>query len=422
MTVDSRGLDSVGSVIRLFEGISAIKKFTYGNNPPFDHQLSMCYRVVGKTKDIFLQGPAPNATVITMDENWNRVYQGLEDLKKKFINHENNGDKPIYAFLTTIEDEGVTIWGLCPDSWFLEQPEESEKENKKGGEKGEPKDNKDKGGDKEAEKKKEENTPLKKLGFFNKTVKQYLKSRQWATAFNEALKVIPEDKRKDPTTTSFAILFLASVTSRTIPWFGKVAWGLSYKNGIVALTQIPLMVKSNRDQYFQWSFVPKSGSWNEQSLHSTYGKNGGMQTYSSFTKLRKFLEDECVPLSDKASTYGFTRDGKKGAVEEPKNQTLTRDIDDKKNDENTNELLDQARDNGYTESLNESYQYALSYLVNEQYHIIGEYSKSYFGSSKDVEDDPDNVGKDPNVLPTGDPYKNTLKFGANNTPLIGPQY
>ena len=272
---------------------------------PFEKQRSMTFRVLNQMRQIFLMGPAPGAKILTMDEDWDRSAPGcmLNDVKKKML------EKKVYGFVTYLEGEGTTIWCLTPDNLLVDperlqvnvkpiEPKEAKKpidskeakdsfvyssekkrdfnlhlrranksmlvvekdpDNNKDIDLGEPPfrmkntthlpkidpvpDKEDSKDDNKDDKNKENKSdPLGPLARFNNIVKKYIKGKQWMTAFNEAKKAMGDNNQEPP----FAISFVASVTLKPMPFFGKVAWGIALKNDVISLIKNPVCNKTPR--------------------------------------------------------------------------------------------------------------------------------------------------------------------------------
>lgn len=320
--IETKGINSPNDVIGLFSGI---KKFSLSPEP-FVNQLSMVFRVVGKMRALYLLGPLKESSIKSMADSWDKYESVKSSLSKRGI----------YGILVQYPNEGVTIWGLILDSSI-------------------------------------------DLDKFNSEITPNFKQRLWASAYSNSIKIL--GKSEAP----FAISFIASITERAIPFFGRVAWGTAVVNDVVSLTQIPLM-NNNKDQYFTWSFVPKKPI-TESQLYSTYGKGGGEQNYKDFVKFRTFLEKECEALNSKGE-YSFS-----------KGQDSPLDRYNK-----TDQPKDPSRESRL-ESLNNALKY--------KYHLIHE----------DIVDraDPDFIGQDKASFPSGEPYINNLKT-SGTVPILGALY
>ncbi len=438
-----------------------ISKLFNINDDPYNKKLTMLYKQVGKMRDIFIKGPSKSVkNILTMDESWGEPF---EKTKSKLI------DKGVYAFVTKADGEGATIWGLIPDDSFLGDNEAKTHSTKKvkleddgdvsqlnkeadreladkNAETNKTKNDKDKEDDaKDDASREDQSSSLGKLTKFNNTVKGDIKGRRWMTAFNNAQKEMPvgENGQKGA---PFAIAFVASYTENSIPWFGKVAWGVAVKNDVISLTQIPLMLQGNKDQYFVWSFVAKIPI-TDSELTGKFGKGGGESNYSNFKKLRDYLNKECEPLNERGE-YSFAKGGEKTTQspdksksrpdekgkEDSKNKTDTQNKTDNKSETNTQSKTDplhaaqqklnqtntQSINDSYIHSVTESIEIAQSFLMDETYRM---YEYSGFGRSSDDDDGKADVGSDRATFPSGSPYLNKIKnSGYNEVPMLGPLY
>lgn len=378
------------------------------NSDPYNGKLTMLYKQVGQMRDMFIKGPCRSVkTILTMDDSWKAPFSNV---KKRLV------DSGVYAFLTVMEGEGTTIWGLIPDDSFFKSGENyNYSYNNYYIKEEEDNNSEENSNEEETTSDSENNSGLGKLQRFNDTIKSDIKGRRWMTAFNTAQKKMPvgDDGRRGA---PFAVAFIASYTENSIPFFGRVAWGVAVKNDVISLTQIPLMVQGNKEQYFVWSFVPKMPI-TDQQLTNKYGKGGGESSYSKFKDLRKFLQSECEPLNERGE-YSFAKGGGKEAESPDEGEERP---DSNVNTKESNPLIHAAKNNqnikdSFLYSVKESIEVAQSFLIDEAYRIY-EASRFY---DDDTEDD---VGTDRSTYPSGYPYLNKIKkSGFRDVPLLGPLY
>ena len=410
-------ISSDSDIKRLFSsaGISDISMETYPSESPFKDKRSMSFRKIGSMRDVFMKGPCRSSLIYTMDESWSIVDANLEKLKKELIK------KNIYGFITYMKGEGATLWCLIPNTYFTTSSKESFRgmkkkvvneddnaeadkpvENKKDNEEPNKKDKEEP--DKKEPNKKEAPTSSANLGslsYFNDIIKSDIKGRRWMTAFNTAQKEMPVDDNGIKNV-PFAISFMSSITKQDLPFFGRCAWGIAVAEGIVSITQIPLMISSNRNKLFVWSYVSKTPI-TQNELYSKFGKGGGEASFNQFMNFRKFINDECEPLN-KAGDYSFAKSNdQKQDIKTNNTQT------DSTDDNNENEL---------TKSVEESYEVARTFLINEVYNISeagGRYS--YYDDNDDYNaDSPDTSA----TFPQGNPCIN--KLGSGQYPELGPLF
>ena len=248
MSIDSHGIDSVSNVLSLLSGVPNFDP----SNDPFKDQKAMAFREIGKMRDLYLKGPHPLSKVLTSIDSWSSISSSLEFVRAKL---SNTG---IFGVLSYMEGEGASVWGIIPDSRFT-------------------------------------------VGTLGEAISKDMKDKKWATAFTTA------QKGMEGNAAPFAISFVASVTLRTIPFFGRVKWGVAIVDEIISLTQVPTMVSVNSNEYFTWSFVPKK-ILSEDDLYSLAGgKNGGEKDYTRFKDFREYLLKECEPLNPQAK-YSFANE------------------------------------------------------------------------------------------------------------------
>lgn len=395
-------ISSDSDIKRLFSsaGISDMSMETYPSESPFKDKRSMSFRKIGSMRDVFMKGPCRSSLIYTMDESWSIVDANLEKLKKELIK------KNIYGFITYMKGEGATLWCLIPNTYFTTSSKESFRNTKK--KVVNEDDNAE--ADKPVENNKENEEPDKKgassssanlgsLSYFNDIIKSDIKGRRWMTAFNTAQKEMPVDDNGIKNV-PFAISFMSSITKQDLPFFGRCAWGIAVAEGIVSITQIPLMISSNRNKLFVWSYVSKTPI-TQNELYSKFGKGGGEASFTQFMNFRKFIVDECEPLN-KAGDYSFAKSN------------------DQKQDVSNNPQTDSNKDNTeneLTKSVEESYEVARTFLINEVYNIT-EAGRSYYYDDNDDynKDSPDTSA----TFPQGNPCIN--KLGSGQYPELGPLY
>ena len=248
MSIDSHGIDSVSNVLSLLSGVPNFDP----SNDPFKDQKAMAFREIGKMRDLYLKGPHPLSKVLTSVDSWSSISSYLESVRTKL---SNTG---IFGVLSYMEGEGASVWGIIPDSKFT-------------------------------------------VGTLGEAISKDMKDKKWATAFTTA------QKGMEGNVAPFAISFVASMTLRTIPFFGRVKWGVAIVDEIISLTQVPTMVSVVSSEYFTWSFVPKK-ILSEDDLYSLAGgKNGGEKDYTRFKDFREYLLKECEPLNPQAK-YSFANE------------------------------------------------------------------------------------------------------------------
>lgn len=408
-------ISSDSDIKKLFSsaGISDMSMETYPLESPFKDKRSMSFRKIGSMRDVFMKGPCKTSLIYTMDESWTIVDANLEKLKKELIK------KNIYGFITYMKNEGATLWCLIPNTYFTTSSKESFRniktkvvkeddnadnpgENNKDEEPDKKDPDKEKPDKEEPDKKESPSSSadLGSLSYFNDIIKSDIKGRRWMTAFNTAQKEIPADDT-GVKNVPFAISFMSSITKQDLPFFGRCAWGIAVAKGIVSITQIPLMISSNRNKLFVWSYVSKTPI-TQNELYSKFGKGGGESSFNQFMNFRKFITDECEPLN-KAGDYSFAKSN------------------DQKQDVNNNPQTDSDKDNAeneLTQSVEESYEVARTFLINEVYKIT-EAGRSYYNN--DDNDDYNTDSPDTSAtFPQGNPYIN--KLGSGQYPELGPLY
>lgn len=391
MTIPERNLNNSRIVDSLFTG-TGINPFNI-NKSPFVKQRSMTHVVPANLNKLYNLAPINLVKNIrTLSDDWSLNGVNLNPVKDKLIKDDT------YGFLTNVNGEGITLWGILPD---------------------------DKWSGKEG------------LLELDGLIKENIKSRKWRTAYQVA---------KDSLGTSnppFRPVFAATVTVQEegIPFFGRVAWGVAVANDIVSLTQIPTM-NGNRSDYFTWSFASKDFVTEDELYKAAGGKNGGEGDYTRFAKFRTWLSENCAPLNPKGE-YPFAKgnekpidhddkDAQPKPGEAPKDQDTSSDQGDTKSQDSQSEEnpLIQASKEINKESLelsiNKSRLMAEVFLKRNN-TLINEYS---LYNDEDNED-PDYIGKDngsggvdgdKSTYPSGKPYVNKLKVNADGVPNVGPIY
>ena len=248
MSIDSHGIDSLSNVLSLLSGVPNFNP----SSDPFKNQKAMAFREIGKMRDLYLKGPHPLSKVLTSVESWSSISNYLESVRS------NLSGKGIFGVLSYIEGEGASVWGIIPDSTFT-------------------------------------------LEKFGEVLNKDMKDKKWATAFTTA------QKEMEGNAAPFAISFVASMTLRTIPFFGRVKWGVAIVDEIISLTQVPTMVSVSASEYFTWSFVPKKILSEDDLYGLAGGKNGGERDYTRFKDFREYLLTECEPLNPQAK-YSFANE------------------------------------------------------------------------------------------------------------------
>lgn len=353
MTIQAT-VTSYSDIKNLFSGMSF-----FNDSEPYREQLSMIYRSVGKMREIFLRGPLRDSKILlppSEDDNGDKWPSPFTSSIISNLNKDN------ISFCTSLDKEGCTIWSLVPDSSIGKDL-----------------------------------LPI---------IKNDIKGRRWATAFNTA-------RQKTDTESPFAISFIASYTFNPIPFFGRVAYGIAMVDDVISLTQIPLLVSSNREQYFTWSFVSKLPI-TDKELISQYGNGGSEKNYSDFIKFREFLNSECEPLNPNGD-YSFARGDASSNPKPSQNPDLEGDGQDNRQ-ESDNTLTAHVNEESLIKSRNESLFRAEDFLYSG-YSYIDEASSRRESSYKD-----DGVVSDARQsLPSGEPFINKIKKEAG-IPIYGPLY
>lgn len=313
------------------------------------NRVTCLSRLTGKLRDTFFNGPCRGTTILTLDKTWPTPL----DRARAFL-YQNN----LYGFcLQGVNKEGASIWVLTPDDNF--------------------------------------NTESL-YGVINNDIL----SRKWMSAVNDAQKEMPVYRRNDP---PFALMCVLSFSFIKIPWFGRVAWGTGYSNGVLSLTQIPTM-NGNKKEYCTWSFVCKDPSFNEEALYKEYTQGGSESTYESFKKYRDFLlSDQCEPANPDGN-YSFLKDQKNTQDNTQDNNSV-----DLENPQENNPLISAATREGFLKSRSLSY-------ISAKKHLLMEYSLSY-----DKNEDPDVSSSTTTTSPKSTPFVSDIKK-ENNYPIIGPVY
>ena len=334
-------VDSTSVISQIFSSVSDFNMQT-----PFERQRSMTFRSVGEMKPYFLNGPLRNSKIFTPDKDWNLGSLSLNTVRDKLTS------MGLYGILTGMQDEGGTVWILTPDSKWS---------NKEG---------------------------IKEL---DRIISSDISGRRWMSAFTTAQK---EMKNSDA---PFALTAIVSVTCQILPFFGRVAFGTAFKEGVISLVQIPTM-GSNKNQYFSWLFVPKDKSMDSNDWINKFGKGGGENDYSKFTKIREYLWNEC----DQANIQGDYTQNKDTKQEKPKEDKKEEPVEDPSK---SNPLLDAAMGKQNKPE---------SYITESLYNARSFISEVYLGHPV-FESDED--GEDTKV----DPYENKLKM-EGGIPKFGPLY
>lgn len=312
------------------------------------NRITCLSRLTGKLRDTFFKGPCRDTTILTLDKVWPSPL----DRARAFL-YQNN----LYGFcLQGIDKEGASIWVLTPDDAF----------------------------DTES---------------LYEVINDDILSKKWMSAVNDAQKEMPEDRRNDP---PFALMCVLSFSFNKIPWFGRVAWGTGYFNGVLSLTQIPTM-NGNKKEYCTWSFVCKDPSFNEEKLYKEYTQGGNESTYDAFKKYRDFLlSDQCEPANPDGD-YSFLKDQNNNL-----GNTDTDNNDEEENKE-SNPLIDAATKEGFFRSRTLSYSSAKK-------HLLMEYSIFH-----DKDEDQGESSGTTTASPKSSPFISDIRR-ENNYPVIGPVY
>lgn len=365
--LDFNGLKNDAMIDEVFQGIP---KFNLNN--PFNKQRCMTYRRSdGKVLNLFKNGPLQKSRVYTMDESWSSVGDiDLSPIQEALFKNR------IYGVLTNLDGEGSTIWCFRINKKWASRDKEGILE-------------------------------------LNKLIKSDLKSRRWNTAINKVYNEL-EDKQEEGLRTLCLASF--SYQKNNMPFFGRVAYGLAYANHVISLTQIPLMVNSNRDQYFTWSFLPKdsTGISSQEDLQSKFGKGGGERDYDTFVKIRGFLFKDCEPLNQDGS---YKEVGKEDSTNNEQSSSSSQEEQERENP------IQQASDALNNESL--YYSVSKSIMIAEsfakrEYRLINEGSASGDEDEEELYDDSDEKDTD-TIYPKGQPYINKLTL-EKGIPVLGPQY
>lgn len=379
--LDFSGLKNDSMIDELFQGIPK-----FNNKNPYDKQRCMTYRRSdGKVLDVFKNGPLQNSKVYTIDEPWPSVGGvNLAPVQDAILKSR------IYGVLTTLANEGSTIWCFRVNKKWADKETEGILE-------------------------------------LNELIKSDIKSRRWNSAINKVYSELEDNQQEGIRT-----LCLASISYQKdkIPFFGRVAFGIAYANNIISLTQIPLMVSSNRDQYFTWSYVPKdsTGISSQDDLQSRFGKGGGEKDYNTFVKIRDFLLKECEPLNS-TGTYKEVGKDKPDNNQSPES---SKDGEPPKEGETSKEggsenPLQQASDEINKESLDLSVRRSIRIaesFAKREYRLLNEVRGSWNSGGDDDEEDlyGDSAGEDADIVyPKGLPFINKIKL-IQGIPVLGPQY
>lgn len=362
MAISDRSLSSQ-DIVRGLTGGWSVYDFNTGD---MRNTVTCLSRLTGKLRNTFFKGPCRNSKILTLD-NINQWPSVFKDRALKFFKDQN-----LYGFcLLDSNNEGASVWLLTPDDSFL--PEGSGEEA---------------------------------LGFI---INSEITGRKWMTAVSKAQQQLPENRRNDP---PFALMGVLSVSFKEIPWFGRVAWGSGYANGILSLTQIPTM-NDNKSEYCTWSFVCKDSSFNEEKLYKEFTQGGNESTYTTFAKYRDFLlSDKCEPANNEG-TYSFLKDktSSNNSTDSQKGQSSNTEKEDDTKEEN-NPLVDAAKKEGFFRSRQSSYKAAKKHIVNEVGRSWG------YGMDSD---DP-NVSSDTTTTsPKSSPFVYDIKRNGQY-PIIGSLY
>lgn len=192
-------------------------------------------------RDLFLMGSIAESKILTYSVEWTEA--PLAKIK------QNLKDSGTYSFVSYLEGEGATVWVLRPDDTLL-------------------------------------NGGKLDKNFVDK-LEQELTAKRFASAYSLTQEMMND--RQPP----FAIAGVFSIKfTKTVPYFGYSKWGVSQKNNILAVTQVPSML-GNRNKYATWFFKDKN-LLSEPDLHKLIGKVGN--NYTSFRTVQKYLEENCKPL------------------------------------------------------------------------------------------------------------------------------
>ena len=375
-------------LISIFSG-SGITDFNMKN--PFVKQRSMTYREIGKMRNLFNKGPCKNSLVKAPDKSWNIGGLSLNIVRDNLLK------KGLYGMLSYMDGEGGTIWILTPDSQW------SSKEN------------------------------IDSLGGI---INPLIERKQWGTAFNDANAKLKDSKSGGP----FAITYVASVTCREIPFFGRVAFGTAMSEGVISLVQIPTM-GDNRDHYFSWLYIPKDGQYSNLTPTdwvNMFGKGGTERDYDRFKQIRKFLEEECEKL-DPSGNYSdiknpqdrYSQDGETGDQAPPENNNKEANPNEKQNADNKapnnktptgNLLVDQA--NGITPNAGTPNAGTSNAGTDKkESHVVKEalYNARKFISEVYIREAGRSYQSSQEEWWKGEPYSNKLEM-ENNIPKYGPLY
>lgn len=372
MAISDRSLSSQDIVRGLTGGWGAYNLNT-GN---MYNTVTCLSRLTGKLRNTFFKGPCQNSKILTPDKinQWPSVFR---DKALKFFKEQN-----LYGFcLFDANNEGASVWLLTPDDSFA--PEGAENNNDESN-----------------------NSTLSSI------INTEIAGRKWMTAVSKAQQQLPEDMRNNP---PFALMGVLSVSFKEIPWFGRVAWGTGYANGILSLTQIPTM-NDNKSEYCTWSFVCKDSSYNEERLYKEFTQGGNESTYTTFAKYRDFLlSDKCEPANQEGD-YSFLKDKSSSGSDNLQNTDSSDTSNSEEGDgtkEENNPLIDAAKKEGFFRSRQSSFKAAMK-------HIVNEVSRSW-GYGRDSDDDP-NVSSDTTTTsPKSSPFVYDIKRNGQY-PIIGSLY
>ena len=366
-------INNYNDIAKLFQSIPQFNP----TSKPFLKQRSMTFRNTGSggMKELFFKGPLRNSKILTPSDNWTINGSSLNTVR------DSLSREGLYGIVTYSDREGATIWGLTPDSKWSDRGKEGILE-------------------------------------FNDIVESDIRGRRWASAFNAA------QRNLESSSAPFSISFIATITFRELPFFGRVAWGIAMKEGVVSIVQIPTMGKS-RDRYFSWLFVPNDASLTSTDIENRFGKGGNENDISRFDKARKFLLEECEPANREGK---YNQTGEPNLSEKQKPEDNKENKPDNKPEENksdtenkniaSNPLVDAYNNMNKKESFYRSVVEEACY--NAKYYMPEVHLHRPIIEEGYYDDDEDNIGdvKEPYK---GEPYENKLQMEAG-IPIYGPLY